>query len=175
MTFRVNELTKNSILESLPWQEYVDNPFVDTVWKPYLALHPMRKGAAGEAYVKAILENLGHRVEKRTNTGHDLIVDAFKLEIKFSLATKGKKDCFTWNHLACEKDYDRALLVGINVDGEDRWKWFDRQDFCDNWQEGFSHQQGGAKANNDDYMMLGSATSLLELPWIHDFSNWKAH
>ena len=173
MTFHVPELTKKSILESLPWMDYLNNPFADTAWAPYLALHPKRKGAAGEQYVKEVLKSQGFEVLPRTSAGHDCTVDGFKTEIKFSLASKGVKDQFTWNHLACEKDYDRVILVGINVDEEDRWFWFDRADFCNSWSDAFSYQQGGQKAMNDDFFRLGDCTPLFDLTWMHSMDQWN--
>ena len=151
----------------------MDNPFANTAWAPYLALHPKRKGTAGERYVEEILQSQGFNISPRVNPEHDLLVDGMKVEVKFSLASKGVKDCFTWNHLACEKDYDRALLVGINVDGDDRWLWFDRESFCTHWSDAFSYQQGGQKAQNDDYFRLGDCTPLFELPWIHSMEQWN--
>ena len=44
----------------------------------------------------------GFNISPRVNPEHDLLVDGMKVEVKFSLASKGVKDCFTWNHLACE-------------------------------------------------------------------------
>ena len=174
MKFHVTESTKNSILESLPWKDYLNNPFGETAWAPYLGLHPKRKGAAGEQYVEAVLKDLGYDVQPRVSSGHDLIVDGWKTEVKFSLASKGVKDTFTWNHLACEKDYDRALLVGINVDGDDRWLWFDREDFCSSWSDAFSYQQGGQKAQNDDFFLLGRCTPLFDLDWVYSMDQWDA-
>ena len=171
--FHVPELTKKSIVESLPWQDISKNPFIDTDWAPYLGLHPKHKGGIGELYVDGILTELGHDVKPRSSEGHDRIIDGWKTEIKFSLASKGETDKFTWNHLACEKDYERAILVGINCFEEDRWKWFCREDFRQNWQEGFSRQQGGQKSENDDYCLLGKANSLFNLNWIHDMETWN--
>jgi hypothetical protein len=173
MKFHVTESMTSSILESLPWMDYLDNPFANTAWAPYLALHPKRKGSAGERYVEEVLRQQGWDVKPRTSTGNDLVINGFKTEVKFSLASKGVKDSFTWNHLACEKDYDRALLVGINVDGEHRWLWFDRKDFCSRWSEAFSPQQGGKKAQNDDYFRLGNCTPLFNLDWIHRMEQWN--
>jgi hypothetical protein len=173
MKFHVTESTKNSILESLPWMDYLDNPFANTAWAPYLALHPKRKGSAGEHYVEEVLKSQGYTVAPRTSAGHDCIVNEFKTEVKFSLASKGVKDRFTWNHLACGKDYDRALLVGINLDGDDRWLWFDRADFCDRWNEAFAPQQGGQKAQNDDFFLLGDCTPLFNLDWMHSMEQWN--
>ena len=172
MTFHVNELMKKLTIESINWDEFATNPFSNTAWAPYLSIHPKRKGKVGEYYVDRILKEIGHEVQSPENTGHDRIIDGYKTEIKFSLASLGVKDSFTWNHLAREKDYDRALLVGINYDSEDHWKWFHREDFRHRWDEGFKYQQGGQKAKNDDFFMLGSASTLFQLEWIYDMSDW---
>jgi len=170
--FQLAESTKNSIINSIPWEEFSENPFINTRWAPYLSIHPSLKGKAGEKYVTQTLLQHGYDVRPRVNSGHDFILDNKKFELKFSLASKGKPDNFTWNHVGIQKDWDILLTVGINLEITDRWLWVTKKDFTNFWDEAWSYQQGGQKAKNDDFGLLDSVEEYMSLDWVNHFDDW---
>lgn len=148
-----DEALKNYIKECLE-----GDPFKDTPHEGYKYMGAKQKGAYGEKYVEKVMGNNNHEVQMRINSGHDLIIDGYKTEIKFSLATNGLKDSFTVNHLSEGKDWVRFIFAGINVDGDNHMYWMKKDDFRDAISPEkciFNHQQGGAKIKNDDYMITG--------------------
>ena len=115
-----------------------------------------------------------HLVEAPTNTGHDRVIDGYKTEMKFSLASKGIKDSFTMNHVSICKDWERLIFTGINVDGNNRMYWMDKKDFINNINSDkriFNYQQGGKKGENDDYMIMG--TNVMKLKDIGLFRSME--
>tara|TARA_R110002126_G_scaffold131598_1_gene275448 strand:+ start:32 stop:664 length:633 start_codon:yes stop_codon:yes gene_type:complete len=107
-------------------------------------------------------------------------------------------DEFTFNHIAEGKDWDRLIFFGINPHPNQKdtnWKlyhtrtssqikpeqirayWMSKKDFVKHmrtFQTIFSHQQGGKKGNNDDYMAGGyrKFQDLINLPFVHDIKKW---
>lgn len=131
----------------------------------YKWLDNKQKGAYGEAVAEKLCLSLGLKVTHRINSDHDMVVNRYKTEIKFSIAQTNKqktginKDVFMMNHVAVGKDYDRLLFIGINPKLEEsRIVWFDKKDIKKiiNNKDYFGYQQGGNNAENDDYMS-GSA------------------
>jgi hypothetical protein len=147
--------------------------------------------------------------EKPTNTGHDRIFGGIKTEIKFSLATSPtwkKKDHpdrklivpdhFTFNHIACGKDWERFVFCGVNPsDTHDPTKirikpthrsypdlrlyFMEKKDFLNYMHREntdlFKRQQGGAKGGNDDWMLMGMNKfyRLIDLPFVREVKgNW---
>lgn len=131
----------------------------------YKWLDNKQKGAYGEAVAEKLCLSLGLKVTRRTNSDHDMVVNGYKTEIKFSIAQTNKqktginKDVFMMNHVGIGKDYDRLLFIGMNPKFEEsRIVWFDKKDIKKiiNNKDYFGFQQGGNNAENDDYM-AGSA------------------
>jgi hypothetical protein len=107
-------------------------------------------------------------------------------------------DEFTFNHIAEGKDWDRLIFFGINPHPNQKdtnWKlyhtrtssqikpeqirayWMSKEDFVKHMrtlQTIFSHQQGGKKGGNDDYMAAGYGKFqyLINLPFVHDIKKW---
>ena len=100
------------------------NNWLNTYFENYGGLSTKNKGEFGEMFVEKLFRGAGSTIEKPTNPGHDRIIDGYKTEIKFSLANSPlwKKtnqrlivpDEFTFNHIACEKDWDRFVFCGVN-------------------------------------------------------------
>ena len=170
--FQLAESTKKSIVNSINWEEFNKNPFINTCWSPYLAVHAKIKGKVGETYVTQTLLQNGYDVRPRVNSDHDFILDNKKFEVKFSLASKGEPDTFTWNHVGIQKDWDILLTVGINLEIPDRWLWVTKKDFTNFWGEAWSYQQGGQKAMNDDFCLLGSIKKYMSLDLVNNFDDW---
>ena len=137
-----------------------NNPWEGTPLERYYTVDPKKKGAQGEKIAMAILENLGYDVKPRTNAGHDCIVNGVKTEIKFSAASKRNYNWqFTFNHIGFEKDWDQIIFVGVNGDLNIHITKYDKNELS---MEFLSHQQGGSKSNNDDFMSTGvKSTQLL--------------
>lgn len=152
------------------------NPYKDTIFENYYLLNNKTKGTVGEKFAEAAATQLSRKTKKRTSPGHDIIIEGLKTEVKVSLATNGAVDTFTFNHLATGKDYDRILLVGLCV-GHSYMVWLEKDDFANFVANGkyFKPQQGGQKADNDDYMYVtgGSWQEFLNETCVHSFeSTW---
>ena len=51
--FQLAESTKKSIVNSINWEEFNKNPFINTCWSPYLAVHAKIKGKSVEEIAKS--------------------------------------------------------------------------------------------------------------------------
>ncbi len=149
------------------------NPYKDTIFENYYLLNNKTKGTVGEKFAQEASALLNRKTKKRTSPGHDIIIDDIKTEVKVSLATNGVSDKFTFNHMATSKDYDRILLVGLNPE-HTYMVWITKEDFIDFviGEKYFTHQQGGKKSDNDDYMYItrDSWQDFLNEPCVHDFA-----
>ena len=69
------------------------DPWKNTPFEGYTLLHNASKGSFGEKFVQKYMEKNGSVVNKKTNAGHDRIIDGYKTEIKFSWGgNTNKKD-----------------------------------------------------------------------------------
>lgn len=150
------------------------------IWKGtnlegYIYLNPRQKGTFGEMVVEKFMTFNGHIVEPRKNSGHDRIIDGIKTEIKFGVCNKGDEDCFIINHISKEKDWERLIFFGVNLTEQNsRIIWFTKEDFClilEKSKDIFSHQQGGKKIKNDDYM-CSNFKQLLKQSFVKHISEW---
>jgi len=178
--------------------KYLHNNWAGTPFKDYPRMDPKGKGAFGEDYVEGLMTLTGCTVIPPTNPGHDRIIDIKKTEIKFSLANSNSKkkdgklidpDSFTFNHIAAEKDWEEFIFLGINPDLDNpnvrppkkmttwpthRAYTMRKEDFVAYLHSGnnnvFKKQQGGKKADNDDYMVTGTAGfyRLIALPFVKE-------
>ena len=188
-------MNSNSMKKKIQlWQT---NNWTGTPWEEYFLLGPKQKGALGEAFVEKYTTILNHVVTPPEDTGHDRIIDGYKTEIKFSLASSNTKedgklidpDSFTFNHIAKHKTWDRFIFCGINPNKSQRAKirgnkplpqeiqcyWMEKHDFIQYMKTTnpiFKPQQGGKKANNDDYILAGDISELTALPFIKPINLW---
>jgi hypothetical protein len=119
---------------------------------------------------------MGCEVCDRLNPGHDKVIDGYKTEIKFSLSTQ--KDKFIFNHIACHKDWDRLIILGVNFDNHFRMNWIDKEDFVNNINSSnriFRRQQGGQDGENDDYMYAENYLKLKNTGILQDMVSWMNH
>lgn len=150
-----------------------DDPWAGTPYEGYLNLSTVSKGTFGEKLVSKIMLKNGSEVVPKKNKGHDRIIDGYKTEIKFSLSEK--MNHFTFNHLACHKDWERAILLGVNHNGYYRINWIDKKDFIQNMNSDtpvFKNQQGGGKSDNDDYMFSSDYSKLEDANILQEMSDW---
>lgn len=127
-------------------------------------MNAVHKGMFGEQYLSMVLTDMGKEVSPPFNRGHDRIVDGIKTEMKFSVASGGKHNTFMLNHLSQNKDWDRCIFMGINLNGEHLMYWMSKSQFRQHLGETpigsprslFSYQQGGKGIKNDDYMTSGT-------------------
>lgn len=160
------------------------DPWVGTPFEGYRYMDNKQKGALGEMYVSLLFKAAGHKVDfARTSTaGHDRVIDGIQTEIKFSLAhTNNKKqtlknDCFTMNHVAVGKDWERLIFLAINGDpNKVRAMYMTKEDFkiALNTGKYFSHQQGGKKSDNDDYMIASAKIiKLMNSGFMKELKEW---
>lgn len=154
---------------------------LEDLWKGtflqgYRYMDNKQKGNFGEKFAEKYLKSLNFKVSGRIDgdADHDMIVDNYKVEIKFSIAqteTNKKtgvkrlvKDRFMMNHVGIGKNYDRLIFIGINPNFEQsRIVWFDKNDLKKiiKNKDYFGFQQGGNAAKNDDYM--SGSTRLMKL------------
>lgn len=156
-------------------RKYIDSkkhdPWAGTIFEGYLKLSNTQMGAVGEILVKKIMRNLGHEIIPRQNQGHDIIIDGYKTEVKFSLT----KSHFSFNHLSIKKDWDRVILMGVKGEEDYSLYWFKKEDFIEhiNSKENlFNRQQGGVDGDNDDYMITNNFEKLKKTNLLHDISSW---
>ncbi len=127
---------------------------------------PLKDNAAAEfpSLISAIARK-GYNVSRPSNTGHDKIVNGWKLEIKFSLSmTNHKKgvvdvDSFMMNHVSAGKDWEVLYFFGVNRDFSTVEILLTKESFKEIMntpnQQYFQSQQGGKTLENDDWMCSG--------------------
>ena len=165
-------------------KENQGDPWAGTPVEGYVTIENGQKGEFGEMFVENYMRHLGYTVEKRTDVGHDRIIDGKKVEIKFSIANKVKgvprKDRYLINHISLSKDWGRLIFFGINpVYEESRFLFFDKEDFENNIQnlkdkKIISHQQSGNRGELDDFIVQKSKVpKLYSQPWVYDIHDWN--
>lgn len=192
----INEIMNSNIMKE-KIQIWQTNNWTDTPWEDYFLLGPKQKGALGEEFVENFMKRADHLVESPRDPGHDRIINGYRTEIKFSLASsntkKGEKlidpDSFTFNHIAEDKTWDRFIFFGVNpnisqktrirtndpLPPQIRCYWMEKQDFKQYMKSQdciFKPQQGGKKANNDDYILAGNIGKLISLPFVKSIDLW---
>ena len=129
--------------------------------------------------VSKIMQKQGSEICAGNNSGHDRIIDGYKTEIKFSLSVK--KDHFMFNHLACHKDWERLILLGINPNDHFQMNWMYKKDFVENIKYiddinsdicVFKYQQGGKKTKNDDYIFSSNYSKLKNAKILQEMNTW---
>jgi hypothetical protein len=182
-TSRIFEIAANDEVQNYIKENLFD-PWVGTPFAGYRFMDNKQKGALGEMIVKFFFEKSGLTVKKaKTSTsGHDLVIDGILTEVKFSLShtdikkKKTKEDCFTMNHVAIGKDWQRLIFLGINKDrSRIRCKFMTKQMFSDalECKNIFSYQQGGKKTKNDDFIIAQrKLVTLMDSPFMKDISEW---
>ena len=170
----------DTLFEDGSLQEYIRgnifDPWENTRFKGYVYLSPKQKGDFGERFTEKLLKmnNFDVKPAEKSTSGYDRFVNDKKCEIKFSLATRNKKenklnkDSFIINHVSKDKDWDFLLFIGINPEPSDiRIIWFKKEDFKNNCSVCFHVQQGGKKIENDDYMCT-KINELCKCEWVHE-------
>jgi hypothetical protein len=169
MVGKMDQITKTLSNPDLLYyiQDNLEDLWRGTVLQGYRYMDNKQKGVFGEKFAEQYLRDLNFTVTGRTggNVDYDLVINGLKVEVKFSVTqthTDKKtgekrliKDRFLINHVGVGKDYDRLLFIGINpIFTESRIVWFDKKDIKEivNNKDYFGYQQGGNKAENDDYM-----------------------
>jgi hypothetical protein len=151
--------------------------WIGTNYEGYTLLQQTQKGVFGELLVSRIMIANGSRVCRRSSRGHDRVIDGYKTEIKFSLSTT--EGIFKFNHIACHKDWDRLILLGVNSDEEFYMCWIKKEDFQNNVESAnniFNRQQGGNESINDDYIFSCKHFSKLENTGItNKMDTWKKY
>lgn len=186
------ELSK-TILENKELLEFLkphDDPWDSTPLKGYVDINNKVKGKYGELFVEKMMTAFGHQVgpAKSSSAGHDRIINNFLVEIKFGAAHRNPKDkgttltdVFSFNHFSISKDWQRAIIIGVNIDCQPYAVWFDKLDFVkevsksDSERKYFGRQQAGKNGGNDDWMFMtntDSWTQFINEPWVKKITEW---
>ena len=175
-----------SLIEESGLRDYIDanaqDPWHDTMFRGYVFMSPKQKGEFGERFVSHYMQSEECLVERAATStaGHDRVIDGILTEIKFSLATRDKKgsvkkDSFIINHVSRDKDWERLIFCGINMEESDaRIVWFTKEDFLAHIESDeclFAHQQGGKSIENDDYICT-KVKELLQQDWVKNITEW---
>jgi hypothetical protein len=170
-------ITLDEFFEDGVLQQYIKektyDPWIGTYYEGYLKLSPTQMGAFGEDLVSRIMVKHGSDVWNRDNPGHDRFIDGYKTEIKFSLSLI--KNTFSFNHLACRKDWERLIILGVNPNNHFRMNWIYKGDFIDHVTSDksvFSRQQGGNDGGNDDYMFSSKYSRLEQTGILREMDTW---
>ena len=165
------------------------DPWWNHFLKGYVDKNNKVKGNFGEIFVSKLMTLLGYIVSKASNKGHDRLIDTntkpkVKVEIKFAAAHRNSKNkgtvnnsVFSFNHFGIEKDWDRAILIGVNP-GETYAVWFNKEDLIEHinsTENLFGRQQGGKSGNNDDWMFMTNPANwakFINLPWVKSLEEW---
>lgn len=185
------KMMKDKELTSFIQQKSFD-PWKGTMFEGYVHLTPRQKGLFGEKFVAKFMEQKGFHVTQSLTTGHDMLINKMKTEIKFSLATRKTstqtaptlrsspkkrgdiittidKDKFIMNHVSKQKDWDRLIFIGVNSMNDISLLWFNKKDFIkyvNKKDHVFNNQQGGDSLQNDDYMCT-KISKLRECSFVH--------
>ena len=161
--------------------ERISDPWIGTLFAGYVHIHPGQKGEFGELFISKILQKAGFDVIKRTDVGHDRLVNGIATEFKFSLASRNRKkvvvaDNFMINHVSLNKNWERLIFCGINPDENDlRLFWFSKEDFYNHLNSKeclFKCGNGGVLGSDDDYMST-KVKQILCSKLIKSMSEWK--
>ena len=160
-------------------QGNINDPWVGTRFEGYVYMSPKQKGNFGEKFVEKWLTSVGFNVTNAHSgtADYDRIVNNRRLEIKFGLSLRNglkiSRDRFIINHISIghnDRPWEYLIFVGINEREEDmRFLWFTKGDIISYIENGgplFSHQQGGAELQNDDYI-CNNIPRLMEEEWVH--------
>ena len=183
--------SKEDVFADGSLQEFIsqnlDDPWKDTCFEGYVYLSPKQKGEFGERFFEKYFLAKGHEVQRAATAtdSYDRLIDGLKVEMKFSLATRNKKDKgvkpdnFIINHVSKGKNFDRLVFCCINGQDQSQWtiKWLTHADFVAHVENKetslFRHQQGGQGVENDDFMCSGKGISqLLNHEMVKDISEW---
>jgi len=164
------------------------DPWDATPLKGYVDKNNKVKGKYGELFVETMMTALGHTVgkAKSSTAGHDRVINNLLVEIKFGAAHRNASnkgttltDVYSFNHFSVSKDWERAIVIGVNIDCLPYAVWFDKQDFVNEVSSGntkyFKRQQAGKNGNNDDWLFMThpeSWNSFLNESWVKSIIAW---
>jgi len=164
------------------------DPWDNTPLQGYVNKNNSVKGKYGELFVEILMQKFGHEVgkAKTSKAGHDRIINGILVEIKFGAAHRNPKKknetrpcVYSFNHFSVSKDWERAIIIGVNIDCEPYAVWFSKEDFTHEVRDGssqyFSRQQAGKSNNNDDWMFMtnpDSWNSFINQPWVKSIDKW---
>lgn len=185
----LNEATSQKVLTNKTLISFLHpdpDPWHGHPLEGYVNKNNKVKGKYGELFVETLMKELGHTVgkAKSSTSGHDRIINDVRVEVKFGAAhrdakNKGKtvKDVFSFNHLSVKKDWERAILIGMNIDSVYA-VWFTKQDFINEVSKSnsyFMRQQSGKDGGNDDWMFMTGPLSwqnFLKEDWVKSIDQW---
>jgi len=166
-----------------------ENPWVGTCYEKHYELGNKQKGSRGEEILQEVFTSLGCVVERPLNTDHDLLVNGIKMECKFSLTQKETRkrmkqklrpNYWMLNHVGVGKDWEWLCFVGVNPEGHanvirllSKEKFKEMKQDENVFSQYFSPQQGGKKAENDDWISGGTKLkNLLDSEYVIGIDKW---
>lgn len=188
---KLSSTLSKTILENKELLDFLKpnpDPWDVTPLKGYVDINNKVKGKYGELFVEKMMTALGYTVKSAKNAGHDRIINDILVEIKFGAAHRNSTDkgttltdVFSFNHFSVSKDWQRAIIVGVNIDCHPYVVWFSKQDFIaevsksDADRKYFGRQQAGKNGGNDDWMFMTGPESwqqFINEPWVKKISEW---
>lgn len=166
------------------------DPWFNTPLQGYVNKNNKVKGKYGELFAKKLLLQHNHTIlnAPSVTSEYDATYNGIKTEIKFSAATRNSKnkgsvktDVFTFNHLSSDKDWDRAIFIGVNLNNNqcvESVVWFTKLDFTASLlrDKYFRRQQGGKNGMNNDWMFSTNPTKwkkFIKESWVRPISEWQ--
>ena len=110
-----------------------------------------RRGAIGEALVRAWAEHEGFHVQPAVNSGHDCRINDLKVEIK--LSTLWESGVFKFQQFR-DQDYEIGLLLGIEPQRVSLWV-VPKEDL---WSSQIPFQHGGQKGRDTKWLSFRPET-----------------
>ena len=126
-------------------------------------------GAVGESIVKALLEDEGFVLTKRTSTDHDFIVDGLTAEVKLSTSWDNTNDNFKWQQIRSQQNYDIIFFLGINPNDYKLW-WIDKGYLREYFFGLDRNRQHAGKDGNQELYWIAKEQS-----WFRDISELRSY
>ena len=133
-------MNRNSSFDCSPLSAYWGNP------------SGKAKGSFGERLYRNFVERNGYSTTKATNSGHDLIVNGRKVEVK--LAAENTDRRFIINQVKLKGDYEIMVLILVEPNGVSSWV---------TTKEGILSLSGNPQHQNEEVMIVASKEEIKDV------------
>lgn len=135
------------------------DPWAASPFRWIVVLPSSPKGAVAAALVRAWATREGLSVLPRVNSGHDLIIDPLKVEVKFSTLWKG--GVFKFQQLR-DQEYDLVALLGLEPQRVRLW-FVPKREL---WKPEMPGQHGGRAGTDTKWLTFLAAAPP---PWLEAY------
>ncbi len=160
--------------ENPKWNIWKDSPF-----ESFYLCSSKAKGSKGERLIAEVLENLDHQILRdksgklrrlNGNSGHDIVVDGYTVEVKTSLTWGQDRDNFKWQQIRSLQDYERIIFIGLNPD-EMKVFWATKRDLVNNIFGKDKYRQHGGKNGKQELYWISTQQGVLP-SWFKTLEEW---